>query len=124
MNDTEILVTIFLCILLPVLILVVAVFVMYYGIQNAEQQEEKPMPSKTSCCKLHRQFWDMDIILSRYECISTQDIDFFDYDIYHMFKLEINSVFDTPEEKKNFFKKYPSMKERYEKVNHVLFMML
>ena len=119
MSENETLAVCLLGIVLPILILGIAVI--YYEIRKEEQQEEKSASPKTGYCKLRKQFCDVDIILSRYECISIQEIDFFDYEL---FKKEINSVFDTIEEKKNFFKKYPFMRERYEKVNHVLSMML
>lgn len=117
MNDTEILVIIFLCILPPVLILVFAVFVIYYGIQNAEQQEEKPIPSKTDYCKLHKQFCDMDIILSRYEHANVLGVTCFNY---HLFKLETGLIFDTLNEMEAFFEKYPDMKQRYQCLEYFL----
>lgn len=69
------------------------------------------------CCKLHKQFCDMDIILSRYENASIQNIDYFNYDLFEM---EMRFVFDTPDEKEAFFERYPSMKKRYQCLEYFL----
>ena len=131
MNENDC-VVIFWCVVFPILILIAAILAIYFGIQKAEQQEsqkaeqqeKKPTPpkvepisQKTDYCKLQRQYCEMDIILLRYEHIKLSNIDRSDY---RLFKMEVDNIFDTFNEKEAFFEKYPSMKQRYQRLEYFL----
>lgn len=124
MNNNDALI-VSVCVILPLLILIAVIAVIYFAIERTEEPatppKVEPISQTTDCCKLHRQYCEMDIILLRYEHIKLLNIDCSDY---RLFKMEVDNIFDTPDEKEAFFEKYPSMKQRYQCLEYFLWRVL
>ena len=118
-NDDALIVSV--CVILSPLILIAVIVVIYFAIERTEEPatppKVEPISQKTDCCKLHRQFCDMDSILLKYEHLKPLNIDCSDY---RLFQMEVDNIFDTFNEREAFFEKYPSMKQRYQCLEYFL----
>lgn len=120
MNNDDALI-ILVCVVLPILILIAVIVVIYFAIEHQDTPPKvEPISPKTDYCKLHKQYCYMDIIMFRYEHTSVLGIAYFDY---RLFKMEVDNVFSTPDERKVFFEKYPDMKQRYQCLEYFLWRM-